>query len=254
MSMTLDTSEFQAAVREHLTKTSRALDKATNARMFYLMLRVFALLPPRNPQAERNKVREYLDRQIGERVRATKAGKTKRLGKGRQLRLVHLIVQARRKRAGQGVFTPREADKMKDAAAAFRRRSIGAVGYLKSPIARALKKLNGHFTQFGFKTKKSKGREVSPNAALVKIAAEYGLGMSNVSMHGGSKASVRPARPSLSPVVSVNLSLGLADGQHGKVSSEYNAAMSRAMIDEIAEMRRHVGGVMQDLADEQKPK
>ena len=242
MSMTLDTSEFQAAVREHLTKTSRALDKATNARMFYLMLRVFALLPPSDPAQQRAKIRQYLRAYVGGRAL-----------NGKRVQRGHLIAQARREKAGEKALTPRDGAKLAEATKKFFGKSIGSAGYLKAAVAKSLRSLNGHFTQFGKKAGK-RSKEVSPNSALVKIAAQYGLGASNVSMHRGAKSSVRPARPGLSPVSSVGLSIGLADGQHGKVSAEYNAAMSRAMIDEIAEMRRHVGGVMQNLADEQKPK
>ena len=53
----IDVREFQEWNRRHLAQTKRALHKASNKRMFYVALRAFAILPPKNPQAERNKIR-----------------------------------------------------------------------------------------------------------------------------------------------------------------------------------------------------
>ena len=269
-SFQLDTSEFQRAAKECALRSNRELSKAITARLFFLFVRVFALLPPQGMNAARARIRAMLSRPVGEARISTKTGK--RVSRARTLQSVHLIVQARRAKEGQpGLY----GDAMKKAAAALRRRAIGSVGYLKSPVVKALKQLNGHFSQLGskFKIGRRAGMEgysvASPrqvggvnqtinkygktqaNAALIKVLAEYGIAADgNVGIHRGAKATATPARPGINPTATASLSIGLADDQIGKVSSIYNAVMSRAMADEIREIQNHFAAVGQSVADE----
>ena len=97
--VTVDTSRFDAAWKEYLPKTRRSLADAVNSRTFFLMLRLYILLPPKSPQAARNKILDYFNRPIGARRIDKKTGKF--LGRSRELRLVHLIAQAKNAKAGK---------------------------------------------------------------------------------------------------------------------------------------------------------
>jgi hypothetical protein len=121
----------------------------------------------------------------------------KAVGRARQLRRVHLIAQARNRKAGGiGLY----GEKMKTASASLRRKAVGSVGYLKSGLIGAIKKLQGHFTQFGGSSKKSKGKQISGNAAFMRLVREYGglEGTGNVARHRGAKFQVWTAKPGFS--------------------------------------------------------
>lgn len=243
--VTVDTTEFHAAMREYLTLTKSTLAEATNRRMFFLLARVFVLLKPQQLQGFRNKVRDYLNEPIGERRFDKKTGK--KVGRGRVLRRVHLIVQAKQKQAGgKGLY----GDEMKEAAAKFRRRAVGSVGYLKSGVAKAIKQLRGSFTQFGGRTKKSGGRDIAPNAALVKLSGEYGTSMDNVAMHKGAKAYTTKAQPGFSPSTIADIAWNIKDGQDGNVSAVVNPAFQRAFDDEAKEMKAEIARRMQDISNQ----
>lgn len=243
----LDTSEFQRQIRAHLAHTSRELHRAINSRMFYWLLRSFAILPPKDPEAAKAKVRDYMKHQISSRGSVGANGKFKRHKASKQLQRRHLIAQAKNKRSGgKGLYGKR----MSDAAASVLRRAVSSVGYLKSPLVKAMRSINGHFTQFGKKRKK--GKDVPPNAALQRIAAEYGLSIgSNIGIHKGAKAKARLAAPGFSPSAVVRISSGVDDGQSGTVNAHYNHAFQQAAFDESAELRRHVAEVVQDSVDQQ---
>lgn len=252
----LETAEFQRAMRQHLLSTSQELSKAINSRMFYLMLRAYILLPPRSPQELRNQIRQYMNREVearGRTVTYTKKGvatdKWKRWGKSRQFMLKHKIAQVRRKERGlKGAY----GQEMKTAAAGLLRRAVGSVGYLKSSVVKSIKALNGHFTQWGGRTRKANGRDIPANSALVSMAKNYGLDASigNVGVHRGAKATTTLAKPGLNPISKVQLSLGIADDQMSRVTERYNAAFGKAFRDERIEMERHMASVGQALANQ----
>ena len=243
----IDVREFQEWNRRHLAQTKRALHKASNKRMFYVALRAFAILPPKNPQAERNKIREYMTHQVAERGRITQKGHYKRHGRSRQLQRRHLIAQVRAREKGE---PGKYGTAMSKAAASVLRRAVGSVGYLKSPLVKTMQKLNGTFTQFGFRTKKADGKEVPANSALLAIRNDYGLSLDNVGMHKGAKARVSIAVQGFSPSVSLRISIGVADNQFSKVLAEYNAAFARAFREETEQIKKHIGDTVQDAADE----
>ena len=246
--VTVDTSRFDAAWREYLPKTRRSLADAVNARTFFLMLRLYCLLPPKSPQAARNKILDYYNRPIGGQRFDKKTGK--RVGRSRQLRLVHLIAQAKNAKAGnEGLY----GQKMKDAAAKLRRRAAGSVGYLKSAVVKALRKLQPDFRQFGGKVRAKKGsanvRTVSGNQALINLANQYGLDKSNVGIHRGSSAYAYNAKAGFSPNSHVRMNIGLADDQMGKVDGIYAKAMQQAYNDEAHEIEMHVAAKLAEAFD-----
>lgn len=242
VNITVDSSRFDAALKQYLLTTSRDLDKAVNARMFFLMVRLFVLVPPRSPAAERARIGEYLSRPIGDINRVSrKTGK--RVGKSRLLRRVHLIAQAReRKAGGRGLY----GERMKDAASSLYRKAIGSVGYLRSGVVKAIRVFNKGFSQFA----KPKWRPLvkpsgykppaKPNAALVSLANQYGLPEENVAVHKGTKAKGYQAVPGWNPTASVLMQTGIADNQLGRVKSIYDTAMQKAYDDELAELQAHM--------------
>ncbi|MFZ9345476.1 MAG: hypothetical protein ACO268_10050, partial [Opitutales bacterium] len=124
--MEVDTSRFDAALKQYLLTTRRDLHKAINARFFYLMVRLFVLVPPRSPGQERRRISDYLGKPLGDINRKSK--KTgKRIGRSRLLRRVHLIVQAKEAKAGRrGLY----GEEMKTMASAFMRKSIASPTHL----------------------------------------------------------------------------------------------------------------------------
>lgn len=251
--VTVDTTEFKAALREFAPLSRSTLADIVNRRAFFLLARVFVLLKPQQLQAFRNKVRAYLNEPIGERRFDKATGK--KVGRARILRRVHLIVQAKRRNAGEkGLY----GDEMKEAAAKFRRQSIGSVGYLKSGVAKAIKQLRGTFTQFGRQEKiklqpgqvRRSSREIDGNAALIKLANEYGTSMDNVGMHKGAKAYTTKAQPGFNPTAIADIAWNIKDGQEGNVSAVVNHAFQRAFDDEATEMKAEIARRMQDLSNQ----
>ena len=246
--VTVDTSRFDAAWKEYLPKTKRSLADAVNARTFYLMLRLYCLLPPKSPQAARNKILDYFNRPIGARKVDKKTGKF--LGRSRELRLVHLIAQSKNFKAGnEGLYGPT----MRTAAGKLRRRAAGSVGYLKSAVTKAIKKLSPSFQQFGGTRRAKKGsagvKSVAGNAALISLANQYGLPQENVSMHKGSSAYSYNAKAGFNPSSSVRLNIGLSDNQVGTVEAIYSKAMQQAYNDEARELENHIAAALQAAFD-----
>ena len=243
----VDTREFQIALRQHLATTSRALPAALNARMFFVLLRAFLILPPRNPGGRRAEVSRYLTRVIAQRgytvAKGKNKGKFKLYRSQRQFQLRHLILQARRKRAGEkGLY----GEKMLKKSAKFLRSQVGKVGYLKSMVVRGIKKLQGGFNQFGSKN------YFKENQAAVAMAVQYGHALENVGLHRGTESAVTMATAgTLNPVVTVNLTARIKDAQNPAVNRIVGAAFQKAFDDERVEMERHLAVGMQRIANEQ---
>jgi hypothetical protein len=246
--VTVDTSRFDAAWKEYLPKTKRSLADAVNARTFFLMLRLYCLLPPKSPQASRNKVLDYLDRYVLKMRKSKKTGKY--IGRNRALRVVHLIAQAKNAKAGKpGLYG---AD-MRKAAGALRRRAAGSVGYLKSCVTKAIKKLSPSFQQFGGTRRAKKGsagvKSVAGNQALINLANQYGLPQENVAIHRGSSAYAFNAKAGFNPSSHVRMNIGLADNQVGTVEGIYAKAMQQAYNDEARELENHIAAALQAAFD-----
>jgi len=214
------------------------------------LMRMFVLIPPHRVQQKRDEIRTYMQQTIGDRRMDKKTGKA--VGRARQLRRVHLIAQARNRKAGGiGLY----GEKMKTASASLRRKAVGSVGYLKSGLIGAIKKFQGHFTQFGGSSKKSKGKQISGNAAFMRLVREYGglEGTGNVARHRGAKFQVSTAKPGLSGPKTeawMNLSIGIADDQLERVNAIYTTAATRAFRDERIEMEKHLADKLAQAADE----
>ena len=167
----------------------------------------------------------------------------------RLLRRVHLITQAKNKKAGnKGLY----GEDMKKASASLMRRAIGSVGYLAAPVAKAIKKLQGHFSQFGGTAGSVGGvRPYAANKALVALAEEYGItDRSNVGLHKGAYSFTKEAKPGINPRVTADMALAISDGnQIPRVDARYNTAFSKAFNDERAEMTRHIAKRMQEHAN-----
>lgn len=247
--VTIEAEKFNAVMKRWLVTTSRELSVAVNARMAFLLMRMFVLIPPHRVQQKRDEIRTYFHQPIGDRRKDKKTGKA--VGRARQLRRVHLIAQARNAKAGKpGLY----GEDMAKAAASLRRKSIGSVGYLKSGLIGAIRKFQGHFTQFGGSTKKSKGKQISGNAAFMRLVDQYGgmQGTGNVAKHRGAKFEVRLSKPGLSGSKTeawMQVSIGIADDQVQKVDAIYATAATRAFRDEREEMERHLAEKLADAAD-----
>lgn len=248
--LTIETEKFNEVMKRWLVTTTRELSVAVNARMAFLLMRMFVLIPPHRVQQKRDEIRTYLNQPIGDRRVDKKTGK--KVGKARMLRRVHLIAQARAKSTGkQGLY----GERMAKAAGSLRRKAIGSVGYLKSGLIGAIRKFNGHFTQFGGSSKKSKGRQISGNAAFMRLVREYGglEGTGNVSKHRGAKFEALTAKHGFSGAKTeawVQLSIGVADDQVQRVNAIYTTAATRAFRDEREEMERHLAEKLEAAAED----
>ena len=245
----IEADKFNEVMKRWLVTTTRELSVAVNARMAFLLMRMFVLIPPHRVQQKRDEIRTYLNQPIGDRRKDKKTGKA--VGRARQLRRVHLIAQARNAKAGKpGLY----GEDMAKAAASLRRKAVGSVGYLKSGLIGAIRKFQGHFTQFGGSTKKSGGKQISGNAAFMRLVDQYGgmQGTGNVAKHRGSKFEVWVAKPGLSGIKTeawMQVSIGIADDQVQKVDAIYATAATRAFRDEREEMERHLAEKLAVAAD-----
>lgn len=244
---TIEADKFNEVMKRWLVTTTRELSVAVNARMAFLLMRMFVLIPPHRVQQKRDEIRTYFHQPIGDRRKDKKTGKA--VGRARQLRRVHLIAQARNAKAGKpGLY----GEDMAKAAASLRRKAVGSVGYLKSGLIGAIRKFQGHFTQFGGSTKKSGGKQISGNAAFMRLVDQYGGGPGNVAKHRGAKFEVLTAKPGLSGSKTeawMQVSIGIADDQVQKVDAIYATAATRAFRDEREEMERHLAEKLADAAD-----
>lgn len=250
--MDVDTSRFDAALKQYLLTTKRDLHKAINARFFFLLVRLFVLVPPRSPGQERRRIADYLYKSVGD-INRKDAKTGKRIGRSRILRRVHLIAQARQAReGGRGLYGKR----MKNAATELYRKAIGSVGYLRSMVVKGIRVYNKGFSQFeSAKRKKLKkpstAKPLPPtNKALIALANQYGLPEENVAVHKGTRARGYEAVPGWNPTASITLTAGIADNQYNRVAGIYNPAMQRALNDELAELEAHMAEALLIHGDE----
>ena len=252
----IETEKFNAVMKRWLVTSSRELSVAVNARMAFLLMRMFVLIPPHRVQQKRDEIRTYLNQPIGDRRTDKKTGK--KVGKARMLRRVHLIAQARAKGTGkQGLY----GEKMAQAAGSLRRRAVGSVGYLKSGLIGAITKFNKSFTQTGRaekvnkKTGKVTKKGMSGNSAYFALLRQYGMlvGAGNVAKHRGAKFEALLAKASFGGSKSeawASISVGIADGQSAKVNEIYTTAATRAFRDEREEMERHLAEKLEAAAQD----
>ena len=238
----VDTRRFDEAVRSMLRDSKKDIRDFLNNRLFFVLLRVFVLTPPKNIQQERTRVSNYLGQFIAPkdehgRLTIRKSKKTgKQLGKSRSLRRVHLIVNSRLGKLGmEGI----QGKMMKTISGKFWRGAVNSVGYLKSVSLRAIRRLSPGFVQFG---NSAKGR--AGNSALIATAKQYDGEMRNVGVFRGAQADVNKAEAMFNPRASARMKIGLADDQSGKVDAIMQPVIQKALNDEAAEMESRMAGIL----------
>lgn len=257
----IESDKFREVMKLWILSTRRELSAAVNARFAFMLMRTFALMNPQRVQQKRDEVRAYMDQPIGQARFDKRSGKTVGRTTGRLLRRVHLIAQARHAKrpdvegdiSRKGLY----GKQMRVKSSALKRRAIGSVGYLKSTLIDAIKKVNGKygFGQTGRNAQVSKtGRVIkaamSPNAAFMRLLAEYGItsGTGNVAKMRGAKTTVMIANPSLNPNAMARFTVGVNDSQLARVQAEFTGPFTRALADERAEMERHLAEKLEAAA------
>jgi hypothetical protein len=224
--MTIDTTEFDRALRDYYRATSKTLPEVVNQRMFNVAARIMDALPPKpgEEQATRSKIKKYLTEKVQGRMRVGKKGPKRVSGRRpKKLMRVNLIVQARRaKTSRKGLY----GDAMAAAAGAFRQRAQVSVGFLKSPFIPVIKGLL-NFVKFK------------------KVATRWG----RISVWPGSSGygKVKPATPGLSPegIFEVRWKWFTEKQATALVTS----AIQKAFNDETKEIDRHLQEKLQPEAD-----
>lgn len=254
MSMSFDKSIWDAALLEISKEMKGTLADLMNKSLYFVLVRTFASLDPKDPNGQRSKNRAFLNEVLVTKIKLAvtgkRAGKFRSQGAKHHLRRVHLIAQARRIKRGEKPLNPRQmkeafADAMKDEVSPIRRSAIGSVGYLKGAIVKAISALSksngfGSFSQFGFSAKVKNGEvireEIKANKFLQSIASEYGLTSGNVGIHKHTRSSAKLANPSQwNPVSEVSFSFGVHESGKAGAESRYNTALNRAFSEELQE-------------------
>jgi hypothetical protein len=284
-SLKIDTAPAMKAFRAYALETNRELSAELNRRMFYIGLRAFVLMPPRYIQEAKARAKAYVEAFRGNSASnvasamqglGTATGKGKRLIQRRvnkvakqSLRLVHLIAQSRRLKKGLPALTPRQIKVMAASTKNAFTKGVGSIrsgaaaqGRVKAAIAKMLDSLSKAnigraFAQYGrAATVNRKGvtvrPETPPNAALAKIASEYGVGFdakSTTGVFGGLRANVAAAKPGINPVVSIRLEGKIQSDQVPKVNAKLAAAFQQAFNDEAAQLEAKMTAKAQAVAD-----
>lgn len=248
----VDTKRFDEAVRVMLRDSKKDIRDFLNNRLFFVLLRVFVLTPPKNIQQERTRVSNYLGQWMvmkdpEGRFIEKKSKKTgKRLGRNRVLKRVNLIVNKRLGAlGGKGIY----GRQMREVSGKFWRSAVNSVGYLKSVSLRAIKHLSPGFAQFGYAERKNKktgelmkGR--SANAALLATAKQYEAETRNVGLFKGVTSITHKAEAMFNARASARLRIGLADGEAPKVDAIMLPVIQKALDDEAKEMESQVAGLL----------
>jgi hypothetical protein len=229
----LDTSQFDRAMGLYVQSTNRDLAEIVNQRALNVAGRAFDLIPPSSGgaiEAKRRKIKSYLDTLISSRLKRLTSGKRKgQFGKKgkreNQLQRRHLIVQARRRKAGlKGLY----GQAMRDAAAKLSRTSQVSVGFLKSIFLPIITTLNG-IARFKFPFWKT----------------------SNISRWPGSAGhgQVSIAVPGTNPIALLRATANTTGWNDAGARKILQDAMQGAIDAEAAEMVRHVAEKMQKTAN-----
>jgi hypothetical protein len=224
VTFTIPKSELDRLKRnciQNSVEAKRELGQEVNQRSLNIAGRIFDYIPPSSGEgveAKRFEVRAYLGTPLSSRIRIPKRGKRKGRfirsgGRARQLIRANLILQARRAKHGaKGLY----GKAMQEASGAFRRRAQISVGFLKSPMLPIIRTLNG-LCRFKFPFAKTKNIARWPKSA--------GNGWARVT--GGDN-----------PMVIIEAKINSRTNS-GKIQSIYNAAATKAVKDENAEIESH---------------
>lgn len=226
----LDTTRFDAAIQAYIPTTRKTLVQIVNQRAINVVERAFDSLPPANPDTQRGKVRSYLRQPLSTNVKLAKSGKRKgqfikRGARNNQLQRVHLIVQAKRAKAGlPGLY----GKKMLHASGKFVSFATKGVGFVKSLFLPAIIGLNP------FAQKKV------PHSKTHKIARWPG---------GAGYGRAAAAREGDKPTVTfvIGAALRKVGHQEGKVKAIVERALQFGLNAEAAEIRRHVEDKMRQI-------
>ena len=221
-------ARFGRLLERYNRTTTKSAAEIINQRTLNVAGKTFDLLPPRSgPGADRHRglVRRYLQQQLSTRTKLATSGKRKgryirRGAKKNQLQRIHLIVQARRAAAGKkGLY----GDAMRAASGSLLKRSMLSVGYLKSAFLPVITTLNP-LVPFKFPHRKT----------------------FNISRWPGSlgHGRVLPASKGWAPLSRMVLSWKLRGPRKGIGARMLDLAFRKAMIQETADLGRHVARKM----------
>ncbi len=231
MKIDIDTREFERALDTYYASTTKGLAEVLNQRAFNIAARTMDSMKPvpGGEQAQRSKIKGYLDESISSRIRKVRTGKNKgnfkrRGSKANQLARVNLIIQARRAKMGMvGLY----GQAMRQAEGKFKKSAQVAVGFLKSPYVGVIKGLI-EYVKFR------------------KVATRWG----RISVWPGSKGkgTVNPAQRGWSPQVMMKM-LWNVRGQPTNADRLTRPHLQAAFDAEAREMMRHVAEKLQEGAD-----
>lgn len=267
--------------REYALASHRELSAELNRRMFYIGVRAFVLMVPKHVQAAKARAKAYIEEfrgQAAAKVSAAVRGLDPADEKGRRrikriqkkaLRLVHLIAQSRRMKRGESALSPWQIKKQAATGKSEFRKGVGSVrsgaaaqGRIKASIAIMLHMLSKanlgrSFSQYGRAAKTNRAGvivrpEQPPNAALAKMAGEYGVAIdtrNNVGIMQDLWAGVSPARPGANPSVSILIEGKIRSSQIMKVEQKLSAAFQQAITDEAAQLAAKMAEKAQAIVD-----
>lgn len=231
MKIDIDTREFERALDTYFASTTKGLAEVLNQRAFNIAARTMDSMKPApgSEQAQRSKIKGYLDETISSRIRQVKSGKNKgsfkrRGSKANQLARVNLVIQARRAKMGlQGLY----GQAMRQAEGKFKKSAQVGVGFLKSPYVGVIKGLLDY-------------------VKFRKVATRWG----RISVWAGSKGqgTVNPAQKGWSPAVMMKM-LWSVKGQPTKADKLTRPHLQAAFDAEGREMMRHVAEKLQEGAN-----
>ncbi len=253
----VDKTAFDRAMLLLAKHSKRGVADAINSRLFFILVRMLVLLPPRSMKERRQMIRAYLNAPVSQQRKSPPKS-----GKNHQFQRVHLIAQAMNRNkpfelkglpsGSRGLY----GERMKAAAAIVRRRAIGSVGYIKSGVLKAIRRISPGFTAAGA-TRRGKSadgkrvdRVIKANGAYVELARQYGVEIENVGSHRGNNARASKAQDGVNPTASARVVAGVADGQEATVDGIYSQTGSRVMADETAEMDRMLRATFGDIYEQ----
>jgi len=231
--ITIDTREFQKALSQYAETTRKTGAQIVNQRAYNIAGRTMDFLKPEpgGEQAQRAKIKTYMNRQISTRIRlGKKSGKFRKRGsKANQLTAANLIIQARRARIGlAGLF----GQAMRQAEGKFVQAAQVGVGSLKVPFVDVVRDLGPY----------------QPPGARMKIKTQWGRIAVDKTGKWGRSGTVNPAKPGSSPTVSMFWKW-FTKGTPTKVDRLVRPHLQRAFDVEAAELRQHVINKLQKEAD-----
>lgn len=220
--VTVDTRNFQLAWRRYLASTSRSLPQAINARMFFVLVRAYLILPPKSPVLQRRKLRDDLNQLVKPRNNSN-----------REVRKLYAIANSGKR---PGLYGKR----MALAAGKIMARAIGGVGYLRAITVGGIKRFQS-FRQFGTKRLKT-GKYSGANKAAVALASKYDTQKESVAIYRNSNAKAIgfKAQNGFSPVASIQLS-GSSAPRIGSTGQNVLAqAFIKSFADEAVELEQYL--------------